>query len=197
VVGHGFGAAVSLRLAADHPAAARAHVWVAGGTTELAGRFADWPTAAAAETPPYRPGDSSARMERMVRLGHPDWDELAVQGVLADVEHRPDGTVRPWLSAGDHRLFLEGLWHQQPSSLYPLVTAPVVVVVAAASDGGSTTRWAGVEAAEISAASAGLLRVRVQHIAGDQDLPSDRPDEVAAAIAGAAIDPPGAAGPSQ
>lgn len=190
VVGHGFGAAVSLRVAADHPGAARAYVWVAGGTTELAGRFADWPTAAAVETPPYRVGDDAGRMERLLRAGHADWEEAAIQGVLADVERRDDGTMRPRLTADDHRHYLEELWQQRPAALYPHVGGPVVVIVAVEGSA-SATRWALVADAEVAAAEAGLARVRVERVTGDHDLPSDRPDEVAAAIARAATDPPG------
>jgi pimeloyl-ACP methyl ester carboxylesterase len=190
VAGHGFGAAVSLRVAGDHPGVARAHVWLAGGTTDLAGRYADWPTAAAVETPPHRAGDDGDRIEHMLRLQHPDWEERALEGVLADLERRADGTVEPRLRLDDHRRFVADLWGQHPADLYPRVGAPVVIVVAEEAEA-STTRWAMVETAEVAAARAALKRVRVERITGDRDLPSDRPDAVAAAIARAATDPPG------
>lgn len=52
VAGQSWGANVAVELAARHPDRVAALVLVDGGTIELSGRFADWPTCEAALTPP-------------------------------------------------------------------------------------------------------------------------------------------------
>nr|MDQ2754534.1 alpha/beta hydrolase [Actinomycetota bacterium] len=66
VVGQSWGGNVVLELTARHSDAVSALALVDGGTMELQGRFADWPTCEAALTPPALERFSAERFERFL-----------------------------------------------------------------------------------------------------------------------------------
>jgi len=95
VAGQSWGANVAVELAARHPDRVAALVLVDGGTIELSGRFADWPTCEAALTPPPLDGTPLTRMRRWLDGAHPDWPAAGIDATLANMEVLADGTVRP------------------------------------------------------------------------------------------------------
>jgi pimeloyl-ACP methyl ester carboxylesterase len=176
---------VVVELAARHPGSVGALVLVDGGTIELAGRFADWPTCKVALTPPPIAGTPWADVEAMIRRGHPDWPESGIAGTLANLEHRPDGTAAPWLSLEHHLTILRHLWEHHPSERWSSLRLPVVVL-AAGDPAGRGGRADAAKREEVDRAVRSLPSGRAVWIDGDHDLHAQYPDRVAAVILEAA-----------
>jgi pimeloyl-ACP methyl ester carboxylesterase len=176
VAGQSWGGNVVLDLAVSHPGAVGTLGLVDGGTIELSARFADWPTAEAALTPPAIGGAAAAQMEGWIRSSHPDWPETGIQGSLANFEVLGDGTVRPWLSLEHHLEIVRHMWEQHPSSLYPKVGAPAVLIMAADR---ANQRWMAGKRAEVAAAAKALPDAAVHWVEGDHDLHAQHPPVVA------------------
>ncbi|HET9690180.1 MAG TPA: alpha/beta hydrolase [Acidimicrobiales bacterium] len=179
VAGQSWGGNVAVELAARHPARVGGLVLVDGGTIELSGRFADWPTCEAALAPPAFEGvpydELSARMRRM----HADWPPEGIEGQLANLERLPDGTARPWLSRANHLRILRHLWDHHPSSRWPLLQMPVLVVAAGTPDGG---RADAAKREEVDRAVRALPAARAVWVDGDHDLHAQHPDRIASLI---------------
>ena len=176
VAGQSWGANVVLELAVRYPGATRAVAWVDGGTIELAGRFPTWEAARRALTPPRLAGTPLAVFEALVRSSHPDWPESGVQGTLANVEVRADGTIAPWLSLGNHLTILRHLWEHHPSERYGDVGVPVLILPAGDGQGD-----------EVARARAGLAVVRIHPMPGaDHDIHAQRPVALAGLLHAAA-----------
>lgn len=179
VAGQSWGANVVLELAVRQPGAVSGLVWVDGGTIELAERFADWPTCEAALAPPPLEGTPATSFERMLRATHPDWPESGIAGSLANVEVRPDGTIRPWLRGANHLTILRHMWDHRPSARYQLVHVPVVIVPA---EDATNQRWMAGKRDEVARAGKALERSVTRWIAGDHDLHAQHPDQLAELI---------------
>jgi pimeloyl-ACP methyl ester carboxylesterase len=179
VAGQSWGANVALELAVRHPEASQGLVLVDGGTMELGHRFADWPTCEAALAPPMLIGTRAADFERMMRLQHPDWPESGIAGSLANVEVRPDGTIRPWLCRAHHMTILHHLWEHQPSTRYADVKIPVLILPA---EDATNQRWMAGKRDEVARAGAALERSVTHWISGDHDLHAQHPALVAELI---------------
>jgi pimeloyl-ACP methyl ester carboxylesterase len=177
--GQSWGANVILELAARHPEVTSGLALVDGGTIELAGRFADWPTCEVALAPPPLIGTSAAAFEHLIRTHHPDWPEDGITGTLANMEVLEDGTIRPWLSRANHMKILRNLWEHRPASRYPLVKVPVLLLPA---DDPTSPRWLAGKRDEVSRATTGLTRSLTRWIEGDHDLHAQHPDLVAELI---------------
>ena len=176
VAGQSWGANVVLDLAVRHPEAVGSLGLVDGGTIELSARFADWPTAEAALTPPAIAGTPAVQLEDWIRAGHRDWPETGIQGTLANFEVLGDGTVRPWLPLEHHMEIVRHLWEHHPSSLYPKVGAPAVLLMA---EDGANQRWMTGKRVEVAAAAKALPDATVHWIEGDHDLHAQHPALVA------------------
>ena len=179
VAGQSWGANVVLELTVRHPEATTGVALVDGGTIELAGRFADWPTCQVALAPPTLTGTDAAAFEHLVRTHHPDWPEDGIVGTLANMEVLPDGTIRPWLSRANHMTILRHLWEHRPASRYPLVRVPVLLLPA---DDPASPRWLAGKREEVSRATTSLARSMTHWIEGDHDLHAQHPDVVAELI---------------
>jgi pimeloyl-ACP methyl ester carboxylesterase len=184
--GAGWGGNVVLEAAVRHPSRLAALALIDGGTIELSGRYADWPTCAVALAPASIEGRAAASVERMLRLRHPEWPESAIAGTLADVEVLDDGTVRPWLSASTHLAILEQLWAQHPAELYPAVPTPVLLV-AAGDPAAPAARFEAAARQELVEAQAGLSTVATTWIDGDADPVVEHPARIAELLEAVAV----------
>lgn len=181
VAGQSWGGNVVIELAARAPDLVRGVVAVDGGTIELGDRFDSWAEVESSLRPPPIAGTSAARMLAMMRAAHPDWPHRGIEGAMANFEHLPDGTVRPWLTLERHLQILRGLWEHRPSALFPLLTVPVMFVPA---DSGMVA-WTHDKEAAIEAATGamppGLARTEWFRPA-DHDLHAQFPDRLAALL---------------
>jgi pimeloyl-ACP methyl ester carboxylesterase len=130
LAGQSWGGNVVLEAAARCPDRLRAVVAVDGGTIHLAEEFPEWSACAAALAPPLIAGTPAGAFERWLRAAHPDWPESGIQGTLANMERRADGSVAPWLTRERHMAILRGLWEHDPGAVYPHVRLPVLLVAA-------------------------------------------------------------------
>jgi pimeloyl-ACP methyl ester carboxylesterase len=173
VAGQSWGGNVVLELAIRQPDATRAIACVDGGTIELTSRFPAWEAAKRALTPPAITGLRPAEFEAMIRASHPDWPETGIQGTLANVEIRPDGTIAPWLTLDRHLRILRQVWEHHPSERYPLVPVPVLLVPSAGNRADQEKQ------ASIAVAEAASPRVRTRwFVPADHDVHAQHPDEV-------------------
>jgi pimeloyl-ACP methyl ester carboxylesterase len=188
VAGQSFGGNVVLEAAVRAPGLVRAVVAVDGGMIELADRFPDREEARRALAPPQLEGTPVAAVRQAVRAAHPSWSELAVAGVMANFEVRPDGTVAPWLTRGRHLEILDGLWAHRPSEVARQLTVPLTLLVA---DDGGDSPWTADKrrAVDRVAAAAGAGATVRWFSPADHDLHAELPGPVAEAIAGAASAP--------
>jgi pimeloyl-ACP methyl ester carboxylesterase len=185
VAGQSWGANLALELAWRRPDLVRAAVCVDGGWIELSRRFPDWDECARALAPPPLTGRPVAEVEADLRRRHPDWPETGIRGALACFEHRPDGTIRPWLARDHHLAILRRLWEHRPSSRYPEVKVPVLLVPAGnGTEPGNEDGPPGPIArpGEVQLAARALPRCRVQWVPGDHDLHAQHPDLVAGLV---------------
>jgi pimeloyl-ACP methyl ester carboxylesterase len=181
LAGQSWGGNVVLEAAARCPARVSAVAAVEGGTIHLAEEFPDWAACVAALAPPPIAGTPAADFEHWLRTAHPDWPETGIQGTLANVERRPDGTVAPWLTRERHLAVLHGLWQHDPVSLYPRVSAPVLLV------GARNSRHDHARAVtrehRVDVAVGGLPRAQAIWFEGaDHDVHAQRPVELAEAM---------------
>ncbi|MGH2468290.1 MAG: alpha/beta fold hydrolase, partial [Candidatus Limnocylindrales bacterium] len=102
VAGQSWGGNVVLELAAAHPRAVAAVACVDGGWLDPRSTFADWEACLAALAPPRLAGRPYVEIAGYIRAAHPDWPQAGLAGTLANFEHRPDGTIAPWLSYERH-----------------------------------------------------------------------------------------------
>lgn len=174
--GQSWGANVVLELAARHPRSVSGIALVDGGTTDLADRFADWPTCQAALAPPVLEGMDAKRLESLVRSSHPDWPEEGIQATVANMEIRDDGTIRPWLKRDDHMTILRQLWEHHPSKRFADISVPVLMIPA---DDASNQRWTAGKRHSVELAAESLPRSVTRWIIGDHDLHAQHPLEVA------------------
>ncbi|MGH9103097.1 MAG: alpha/beta fold hydrolase [Acidimicrobiales bacterium] len=175
VAGQSWGGNVVLELAWRAPDRLAGVACVDGGTIELSARFPTWEACAEALAPPSLVGLPAERFEARVRGAHPDWPESGIEGVMANVEVLPDGTIRPWLTRERHMLILRSLWEHRPSLRYPEVTVPVLLIHAEGDD----LSWTEAKRAGVASAVSSLARSESHWLRGDHDLHAQLPAEVA------------------
>ena len=185
VAGQSMGASVALELAWRFPERVRGVACIDGGWMELRRRFPDWQTCAAALRPPNTAGRRLTEIEAMMRTHHPDWPESGIQGTLACFEHRPDGTVAPWLTLERHLSLLRAMWDHRPSARYGEMQAPALLIPAGDPSVAERTRF---QLEEVEAAAAALPQGRVHWMAGDHDLHAQHPETVAALLSAFSVD---------
>jgi pimeloyl-ACP methyl ester carboxylesterase len=185
VAGQSWGGNVVLELAHRQPALVRGAVTVDGGFLELREHFPEWESCSIAMRPPHLEGTPAEELRRYLRSAHPDWPESGIEGAMANMEHLPDGTIRPWLRFERHMAILRGLWEHRPSSLYAQIGVPVLIVPAEGPRGvfADTKREAVEQAARL------LPRSRVEGFSpADHDLHAQYPERFADVVHGATTD---------
>lgn len=172
VAGHSWGGNIALQLAADRPDLVAGLVLVDGGWLHLGDRFADIDAAWRLFAPPDLTGWSLASVREVLADAHPDWSDAALEAGLANLEHRPDGTIRPWLTPERHRARVASLLAHRPRELYGRIACPTVLLAA----GDPPEAGAGEAAASIPGAMLNVFP------GGEHDLQLQYPARVAAAI---------------
>jgi len=185
IVGQSWGGNVVIELAHTYPELVRGVCAVDGGFLELQEHFPDWDECAIALRPPAITGIQADRMLQYMRDEHPDWPETGINGMMANMEHLPDGTIRPWLTLERHLMVLRGLWEHRPTKIFPLLRVPVLFVPADGPGGvfAETKR-------EAIALSLKLVpRARVEWFSpADHDLQAQQPQRLAQVLHDATID---------
>ena len=185
VAGQSWGGNVVLELARSQGDVLAAVACVDGGWIHLRDRFTDWDTCAAAMKPPRLTGLPHAEMVLRMRSFHPDWDETALDGALANFELLSDGTIRPWLTLDRHLAVLRGLWDHCPRSFYRELDVEVLLVPA---DDGSDGDWNRDKRAAVDEAAAAIPRSRVRWYGppADHDIHAQHPAALATDLMGLA-----------
>jgi pimeloyl-ACP methyl ester carboxylesterase len=173
VAAHSWGAHIALQLAADLPQLVAGLALVDGGWRPYADRFADLDTAWRTMAPPDLTGWALQDVREALAGAHPDWSSGAVEATLANLEQRPDGTLRPWLTMRRHYDRIASMFAHQPRELHRRVRCHTVLLAAD-------------DPPHPSACEAATTLPDAELIAfpgGEHDLHLQFPDRVAAAIA--------------
>lgn len=184
IVGQSWGGNVVIELAHTYPELVRGVCAVDGGFLELQQHFPAWEECAVALRPPTLAGMRAEHMREYMRGAHPDWPETGIDGTMANMEHLPDGTIRPWLTLERHLMVLRGLWEHRPTEIFPSISVPVLFVPADGPNGvfGETKR------AAIDRSLKLIPRGRVEWFSpADHDLHAQQPQRLARVLHDAMI----------
>ncbi len=177
LVGQSWGGNVVLEFGVRYPEMACGLAFIDGGFLDLRMRpDASWEKVAADLKPPDLNGTSREQIQAYMKNSHPDWDNLAIEGALANFETLPDGTVRPWLTLPRHLAILRSMWEQYPSKLYPRVNAPVLICPA---EDPKNPAWMTIKSKQVAAAQSGLPQSEVHWFENsDHDIHMQRPQRL-------------------
>jgi pimeloyl-ACP methyl ester carboxylesterase len=184
VVGQSWGGNVALEFGVRYPDIASGLGFVDGGFIDLQQRpNGTWETTSQQLRPPYLTGTPVADLRSRIQAANSDWSAEGIEATLANFEHMPDGTVRPWLSFDKHMAILHALWEQRPPQLFGLVQVPVLVCVAQ----NVTDGWLEIKQRQVEAAHAGIARCEIHWFDHTHhDIHVQRPDALAAVLLDAA-----------
>ena len=181
LAGQSMGGNLVVDLAMRAPERVHGVAGVDGGALELARQWPDWERCRVVLAPPPLAGTPAAAVEARLRRGHPTWSDWGVEASMANFEHLPDGTIRPWLTLDRHMRILRALWEHQPSVLIPKLEVSVLLVMADTGDD-----WADQKRAMADELKAAAPHVRVEWFSpGDHDLHVQHPIELADLLHGA------------
>jgi pimeloyl-ACP methyl ester carboxylesterase len=182
VVGHSWGANVTLEVAVRSPHRVAGALLLDGGFASMRERM-DWPTARQVLAPPPLYGmhldDLLARLRELRRGVMPITPELeAVTLSLMRVDGR--GRIRPRLSRANHLRILHALWAQDAPALLRRVRVPTLVL-ATRSRSESPADAAFLDSKRRAAEVVRTMGspVRFEWIEGIHDVPLQRPRAVA------------------
>ncbi len=136
LAGQSWGGNVLLAFGHHYPGVAERLIFVDGGFLELSER-GPWEEVAETLRPPSLTGTPLTQMRAWIQESHPSWPAAGIEATLANFEHLPDGTVRPWLSLDRHLQILRTMYEQKPKEIFPNITEPVLIC--AAGDGSEWT----------------------------------------------------------
>jgi len=185
VCGQSWGGNVVIELAHKYSSLISGVVPVDGGFLELQNHFADWDSCAVALRPPNLIGTPAKQMRAYMKSAHPDWPQTGIDGAMANMEHLPDGTIKPWLTLERHMMVLRGLWEHKPTAIYNDITVPVMFVPAEGPGGvfAETKRSAIEHALQL------VPNVRVEWFSpADHDLHAQHPSRFAQVVHAAITD---------
>lgn len=182
VVGHSWGAMVTLEAAVRYPRSLGGIVLVDGGVTPMHRSFPTWADAREALAPPRLAGMPVEEFRAMIRTFFADFVEVTpdVEDIVLSVM-RVDrsGRIRPNLSRTKHFAILRAIWLHDPIALHARLRVPSFAILAhGTGDAGreETKRRAVAELGEVGAPT------QVDRIEGIHDVPLQHPRELAARI---------------
>lgn len=179
VIGQSWGGNIVVEIAAHHGNEVRGVVAVDGGTIDLSRAFREWHECERALAPPKLEGMEAARLRAFIRGAHPDWSDEAIDGQMANMEHRPDGTIAPWLTFERHMKILRGMWEHHPVDLFSTIEVPVLFTPAAKTEDEMTRT----KRASHQTALDTVARCRVEWFQpADHDLHAQFPGRFAAVV---------------
>src|SRR5262249_28322760 len=187
VVGHSWGGAVALALAAAHPGLASGLVNVDGPTASFS-RFMTWEEAARLMQPPlptYRDADEAAAAQAD-DLGDAWGDDLR-EFVSAGLVEAPAGSLAPTLTAEVRVQILRDLYGFEPELLFAGVEGPILLAMAGQLWPGAPQEF--VERRRRSVEEVRELRpdAQVRWYESRHDVPLIRPAELAGDVERTAI----------
>ncbi len=153
VAGQSWGGNVVVELAAHRPDLVAGVVCVDGGFIRLRNTFGEWSTAEERLRPPPLAGMQLADLEARMGGSLAGFPATGVAAQLANFDHLPDGTVRPWLTLDNHMRILRKLWEHDPLDVARSVASPVLVIAVGDGRGDKGTSVAEFVAAAPSASS--------------------------------------------
>lgn len=179
LVGQSWGGNIVVECAYQFGSQLRGVVAVDGGTIELGKAFPDWEECSRTLSPPALAGMKYERLRSYIRAAHPDWSEEAIDGQMHNMEHLPDGTIRPWLTLERHLTVLHGLWQHTPSELWQHIDIPILFTPAAKGKDAFTDT----KRRQIAHAVATLRQGRAEWFEpADHDLHAQFPDRFASVV---------------
>ena len=131
IVGHSWGANVTLQLAADRPDLPAGIVLLDGGTHELASVM---PLEEALErlAPPRLAGTPRAEFLERLR-GHMTnglLSEAVEQAIMSNFAIDAEDRIAPHLTYEKHLKIVRGMWEQRPTRLFAYVACPTLIIPA-------------------------------------------------------------------
>lgn len=184
LVGHSYGANVSIEYAVRHPGAAARVMCVDGGMGSMS-EIMSWKEAREALAPPKLAGAHIDEIMAMVRdqLGRrwrPEMEPIARS--LFFIDRR--GRVKPCLARASHMSILRAMYLQKPKELLARIGVPTLMYCARPRRQAMDEERAFYEmkvraVAEIRRANP---RVKIEWVTSIHDIPVDRPGELAARI---------------
>ncbi|HEX7247608.1 MAG TPA: alpha/beta hydrolase [Actinomycetota bacterium] len=183
VVGHSWGAMVTLELAGRHPDAVTGAVLVDGGMHPV-GAEMDWPTTKQELAPPHLTGMRLEEFRRLMRSFFGEAVELTPDleaQVLSVMRVRRDGTIAPRLARSNHFRILRAIWEQDPYELWAHLRVPTLSIVAR--DRADAVRYERMRGAvaRVRASTRGHP-VAIEWMDGIHDLPLQHPEALARRI---------------
>ncbi|MEN9936142.1 MAG: hypothetical protein RLZZ387_2721 [Chloroflexota bacterium] len=186
VVGHSWGAAVALQLAADCTVPLSGVALVDGGTFDFAAMMSP-ADARRRLTPPRLSGTPLAEFVHGMRtrwlreLWSPEVEEI----VLANFEVDEAAHIHPRLSFDNHMQVVDAMVAQRPGELFPRVACPALIIPAAPPVmDDEAARWMQIKRASVAAAEQAIPYARVAWAEQSvHDIPLHRPELLASLLA--------------
>ena len=185
LVGHSWGAGVALQFAAEDAEDVRGLVLVDGGMTEISASLT-WEEAEKVMRPPEINGVPLDRFVGFARnwphvrdIWSPQFEEMLLSNFRVE-----DGKVYRRLTMENHMKVVRAIYDQNPTELYPRITAPVLLVPAHRKpENEQEQAWQTARERGLEAALRLLPDVRLQAMEDTpHDVPVFRPEHLARAI---------------
>jgi pimeloyl-ACP methyl ester carboxylesterase len=159
LVGQSWGGNVLLEFAARYPHLVCGLAFIDGGFIDLRSRpDATWEKIAIDLKPPQLAGTAREDLKKRIQRSHPDWTEAGIEATLNNFETLSDGTIQPWLTLSRHMRILRAMWNQEPSGLYPRISAPTLICAAASQ---ADPEWTNNKIKQVTNARAALPNCKV------------------------------------
>jgi pimeloyl-ACP methyl ester carboxylesterase len=185
VAGHSWGASVALSFAADHPELTLGVICIDGGAGDLKAYFGpNWAVAERTMRPPAMAGITREQLRAWMdssplRDGSDPGTAAEILGGNFEDDGTGAGTLRPRLTLGHHMDIAHHLFDANGYELMAKVQSPMLFIPAGSPDHEDSPKVRSIALAKATVGD----RARFVWIDGVHDLPVQRPDAVAGAIA--------------